>query len=70
MVPKKESDGFRYYGTWAGNPNGIKEDTSRCIYEVWESGRSFISHQCSRKRGYGIDGVFCKQHAKLIGEEE
>ena len=34
----------------------------RCVYMVW----GWHSHQCSRKRGYGKDGRYCKQHAKII----
>jgi hypothetical protein len=56
---------LRIYGSWAGNPKGRKEDIARCIEEVWPNERmSFIAHQCQRKRGYGPDGLYCKQHAK------
>lgn len=37
------------------------EDKTRCIEEVWDR---FTSYQCSRKRGYGKNGLYCKQHAK------
>lgn len=55
---------WRTYGQWAGNPKGKREDKTRCIVEVWDN---YIGHQCSRKRGYGIDGLYCKQHAKQPG---
>lgn len=54
----------RRYGQWAGNPKGMKERPEDCIWEVWPSGRMMIPYQCSRKRGHGPDGLYCKQHAK------
>lgn len=59
-----EADGLRRYRVWAGCPGGIKEDTTRCICSVRDQGRSPLSSQCSRKRGHGPDGLYCKQHAK------
>ena len=56
-------NGQRRYGCWAGNPNGKREDPKRCIEEIWPTG-SWIPCQCSRKRGHGPDGLYCKQHAK------
>lgn len=53
----------RRYGQWAGNERGTKEDVTRCIEEVWPTGRSIISYQCQRKRGHGPGGVYCRQHA-------
>lgn len=52
----------RVYGQWAGNPKGQAEDVTHCIKEVWEPGRGFRSYQCQRKRGFGPDGLYCKQH--------
>ena len=49
---------YQKYGEWR-----IPEDTTRCIVDVWKPG-SWHGHQCSRKRGYGRKGLFCKQHAK------
>lgn len=58
-----EQDTPRRYGDWAGNPKGHAEDTKRCIVEVWPtSGNGWIPYQCSRKRGHGPDGLYCKQH--------
>lgn len=57
--------GIRIYGAWAGNEKGRPEDVVRCIKEVWPSGwGGIIPYQCNRKRGYGKDGLYCKQHAK------
>lgn len=42
----------------------VREDTSRCISEVW--GLGWGSHQCTRKRGNGPDGLYCTQHANKI----
>ena len=54
----------RRYGVWNGCPKGKPEDPTHCIEEVWLSGSSWIPYQCSRKRGHGPDGLYCKQHAK------
>lgn len=52
------------YGCWAGNPKGTAEDTERCIERVWPRFNGMVSSQCSRKRGHGRGGLYCKQHAK------
>lgn len=56
----------RRYGCWSGKPEGTSEDKTRCIVSVAERGRSVLFNQCCRKRGYGQDGLFCKQHALMI----
>lgn len=60
-APEPEKDGLRRYNCWAGNPGGIKENTSRCIEQVHGDGIARF-HQCERKRGHGPDGLYCKQH--------
>lgn len=40
------------------------ENPKKCIESVAEGGRSVMSYQCSRDRGFGKDGLYCKQHAK------
>ena len=50
------------YGGWAGRPNGSAPDPSRCAQEVRGEGRWAIYHQCNRKRGFGPEGAYCKQH--------
>ena len=57
-------NGERRYGVWFGCPMGQAEDPTRCIEEVWPSNGTWIPCQCSRKRGHGPDGLYCKQHAK------
>ena len=37
------------------------EDLRQCVVEVFGE---WNSYQCSRKRGHGPDGLYCKQHAK------
>lgn len=54
----------RIYGEWAGNPKGFKERLEDCIVEVADP-RGFLRGQCSRKRGHGSGGLYCKQHAKM-----
>lgn len=60
-------NGQRRYGAWSGCPQGRPEDPACCIEEVWPHD-GWIPHQCSRKRGHGPDGLYCKQHAKKIVE--
>ncbi len=53
---------MRRYNQWSGNPKGTPEDPTDCIASVrkgpWHCG------QCSRRRGHGKDGLWCKQHSK------
>ncbi len=49
------------YGAWAGNPQGRAPDFTRCCEEVSDS-MNWNTYQCSRKRGYGPDKAYCKQH--------
>jgi hypothetical protein len=58
---------LRIYGKWSGCPNGISEDTTRCVQKLWGS---YVSYQCSRKRGFGPDGLYCKQHASKLKEPQ
>ena len=55
----------RRYGQWAGDKLGHAEDKTRCVQEVSDP-RSYIGHQCLRKRGHGDDGEYCKQHAGRV----
>jgi len=61
-APEPEADGLRRYGRWAGNPKGMIERPERCIEQVWGNGRGAMASQCSRPRGHGPDGLWCKQH--------
>lgn len=54
---------LRRYGQCSGNERGIPENVLLCVEEVSSQG-SWHYHQCSRKRGQGPDGLYCKQHAK------
>lgn len=56
----------RFYGQWAGDPKGTPENETKCYEEIWDYGvsASWVPRQCSRKRGFGKDGLYCKQHAK------
>ena len=54
----------RRYGRWAGNPAGTGERIRDCIKEI-RNRPDFHKYQCSRKRGHGPDGLYCKQHGKM-----
>lgn len=46
-------------------------DDSRCCVRVWSVvGRGSEAHQCTRNRGHGPNGDYCKQHAKKLKENE
>lgn len=67
FIPRPRN-GKRIYGDWAGNPKGNPERRGDCIVQVcWDR---MIDHQCTRKRGHGPDGLFCKQHARKIAEAQ
>lgn len=56
------------YGQSSLNPNGWAEYPNRCVDEVWNGARQMTSSQCSRKRGHGLNGEWCKQHAVRQGK--
>ena len=63
-APKTIQEAKQYkYNKWAGNPNGNRYREGECAYEVWSN---VSSYQCSRKNGYGPNGLYCKQHAKKV----
>lgn len=43
------------------------ENTEYCRAEACDVS-GWHPHQCSRKRGHGPNGEFCKQHAKMADE--
>ncbi len=53
---------MRTYGVRAGHPEELKD----CVAEVLVPGRGISFHQCFRKRGHGPDGLYCKQHGKMV----
>lgn len=57
---EKKEAGIRYR-KWSANPDGVPEDKTKCIVAV-----GLTSTQCSRKRGHGPNGEYCRQHAKIV----
>ena len=57
----------RRYDTWPGNPRGLVEIRTQCVVEV-STNWGLHRYQCARKRGHGPDGLFCKQHAKMVDD--
>lgn len=53
----------KYQKIYGINYNKCKPDFERCCAEV-ASSLGWNWNQCSRKRGYGTDEAYCKQHAK------
>jgi hypothetical protein len=66
-IPKLNADGYRYYGAWAGKAGGYREDRTCC---AWEVARGMLFAQCIRKRGHGVDGLLCKQHAAIEAKQK
>ena len=66
-LTKREAKKIRY-GAWAGNPSGSPYNEKYCAYSV--SDNFFRLRQCSRKNGYGPDGLYCRQHGSLFSESE
>lgn len=63
IVEKSEE---RRYGKCAENLTGTAEDPDLCISEVWpQKPWGWHGYQCRRKRGYGPNGLYCKQHGAL-----
>lgn len=56
---------MRYYGKWDSRPEGTPEDSNCCMVEVYSLAK-YHSNQCTHKRGWGKDGLFCKFHAGAI----
>ena len=54
------------YGRWDIDDNR-EYDPKYCAYQVWGD---WYPYQCSRKNGHGINNLYCKQHAKMVGVEE
>lgn len=59
----------RVYDQSAINTKGTQEDTTRCIASV-STCNGWHFPQCSRKRGHGREGLFCKQHAKIYKDRK
>ena len=60
---------MRRYEKSALNPAGIPENPERCVESVGD-GTGWHLYQCLRKRGYGKDWLYCKQHAKRYPAED
>jgi len=58
---------MKRYGIWAGNPRGVSGDPSRCIESLWDLR---WERQCSRKRGHGPRGEYCRQHGAIAEKME
>jgi len=43
----------------------VKNETPRCIANVYPKDDCWHSHQCTRPAGYGKDGMYCKVHARF-----
>ena len=56
------------YGAWAGFPQGHAPDYSLCCAEVSANERWPRYHQCSKRRGHGADGAYCKQHDPAVAK--
>jgi hypothetical protein len=56
-------NGIRRYG----GPDGYAEDPRLCVEEIRSYESNWPSfHQCSRRRGHGPDGLYCRQHTPEV----
>ena len=64
--PKTLEEAYKTrYNSWAGNSKGNPYEEIHCAYEVLDTAR-WLTYQCSRKKGHGPAGLYCKQHAKMV----
>lgn len=66
---KQEAEKIKY-GAWSGNPKGYPYNPDFCAYEVPDVVRSVLFHQCCRNPGHGPDALYCRQHAKIVGDSK
>ena len=60
----------QYFKSMA-NPTGV-EDPTLCVHtREWpvQHIRPCPKRQCSRKRGHGPAGVYCKQHSNIVARK-
>lgn len=63
MSGEKYVNDHNTYQTSYGRITRVKPDLSRCCVEVTDYSLNWPQHhQCQRKRGYGPDEAYCKQH--------
>lgn len=55
------------YGVKSANPAGSRYDPERCAYEVWPR-YEWGCRQCGFKNGKGVNGLYCRVHAKKVRE--
>ena len=60
-----EIKNIRLYGGSSTQKLTLENETN-CVEEVLRPERMYFGYswQCSRKRGHGKNGLYCKQHAK------
>ena len=56
----------RRYGRSDGWYTPSRYKPLHCAWEVSEPPYYLDSHQCSRSTGHGPDGLYCKQHARMV----
>lgn len=56
------------YGAWAGDPKGHAPNFTRCCAEVCSRERFSRFYQCTKPRGHGPDGAYCKQHDPVVAK--
>ncbi len=66
--PKTLEEARAYkYEISTSNPQGYNYQEGHCAFE-----RPYMffagDYQCSRKKGHGPDGLYCKQHAEMVGD--
>ncbi len=62
-----DSNNEHRYGRCNLRPKGVAENLTRCAQPV-TGAPNWGLLQCSRRRGHGEGGEYCKQHARMISE--
>ena len=60
---REETKKIPYRSIYSNNYH-VPYDEDLCAFQVADG------YQCSRKSGHGHDGLYCKQHAKMIAKAE
>jgi uncharacterized protein YhdP len=61
----REEAESQLYNVWAGNPKGFPYNARKCAFNVLQKDWP-VFHQCCRNSGHGPDGLYCKQHARMV----
>lgn len=66
MQPMSKEDARKHrYGIESFNPKGQAYQENRCAFDI--ARRYGCPGQCLKANGFGPEGIYCRQHAKVMG---